>query len=548
MAGLSHSNGYYFSIFAKQILDQKTLNYMRPYFTAFLLLLATVSLSAQEITGDWCGLHHQEGAQDALRERRNAHKETLAQGIVYPRDILYVPITFHLVAETSGTGRITENRVLDQLCEINEDFAPYDIQFFLKDGQFNYVDNSTVFENHEATIGTIMTFQKVDRSLNVWIVESVDDPEDENPGETLAYYSPYDFFPFKDWIVAAKDRIGGNGIILTHELGHFFSLDHPFLGWEADPFGNEADEIGVPAPTDSANPGNNPTELMDGTNCENAADGICDTPPDYNNGLGNPGCTFTGNVLDPNGVPIDPDEFNYVSYFLNCPDESYHFTPQQNDLIQIDINSNHRAYLFQDPVPTVATIDEAAELIYPITGETVDGFNSVNLQWTSVPNATAYVLEISRVSTFTIQTIRTVVYGNSKVMDELDANRTYYWRVRPFNAHYGCADVGSEIESFVTGGTTTTVEPAYVLDWSVAPNPARSNAAVQLQVLTNEAFSGQLGLYDLNGKLVQQIRQVEFTTGENQISVPTTNLPNGIYVLQVRTDVGQLTEKVIIGN
>ena len=514
---------------------------MRLYLIAFVLLLSGALATAQEASGNWCGLHQHEGAGEGLVTRLLTNKAVAGQGIVSSRDIQYVPITFHVVADDNGNGRIDENRVLDQLCELNEDYLPYDIQYYLKDGQFNYIDDSDIFSNHLSTINTLMTNQRDNRSMNIWIVESVDDPNDQNPGTTLAYYS----IP-KDWIVIRKGSVKGSGIELAHEIGHFYSLDHTFYGWETNPFGDEISEIGVNAPTET--PWGNDTEKMNGTNCEYAGDRLCDTPPDYNNGLGNPGCEFTGNVLDPNGVQIDPDEGNYLSYFLNCSDEDYHFSPQQNDIIQVDLNSNYRNHLFFDPMPSLQAITEEPALIYPVSGETTDSYNSINLQWSEVPGATAYLLEVSRLVTFAVNTTRLVVYGNSKVMNNLDANKTYYWRVRPYNAHYTCNDVTSDTESFRTAGTTTIQEPGFVLEWRVAPNPVRAQQDLMLQISTSEAFRAEVGIYDINGRLVRSPGQIAFAAGENNVPVATDGLAAGMYILRVLTDVGQLTEKVIIGN
>lgn len=61
------------------------------------------------------------------------------------RNTRYVPITFHLVARSEGSDRASEGWVLDQLCALNEDFAPIDIQFYHKDGQFSYADNDFLY-------------------------------------------------------------------------------------------------------------------------------------------------------------------------------------------------------------------------------------------------------------------------------------------------------------------------------------------------------------------------------------------------------------------
>ena len=136
-----------------------------------------------------------------------------------------------------------------------------------------------------------------------------------------------------------------------------FSLEHTFNGWECGAYNTE----NVPAPTSPSC--NSPaTERANGSNCETSGDYICYTPPDYNNGLGWGGCDFSLNVLDPQGNAIDPDERNYMSYFLSCPDDEYFFSDQQNAAVQQDLNSFSRNYLRLDPVPTVPVITETTTL------------------------------------------------------------------------------------------------------------------------------------------------------------------------------------------
>jgi hypothetical protein len=85
---------------------------------------------------------------------------------------------------------------------------------------------------------------------------------------------------------------------IAHELGHYFSLDHPF-----------------------ANPG---TELVNESNCATAGDQVCDTPADpyvYGQAISNyidANCLFTYTGKDANGSYYDPDVSNIMSYYSPC--------------------------------------------------------------------------------------------------------------------------------------------------------------------------------------------------------------------------------------
>lgn len=89
---------------------------------------------------------------------------------------------------------------------------------------------------------------------------------------------------------------------LTHEMGHYWGLEHTFAG----------------------------PELANGSDCTTAGDAICDTPADPY--MGPPldqyltDCIFTGMMQDPNGDWFDPDVGNIMSYYSGC---RCHFSYQQ---------------------------------------------------------------------------------------------------------------------------------------------------------------------------------------------------------------------------
>jgi hypothetical protein len=519
----------------------KIINYMRQLTIILsLLFIGSLGLSAQQL----CGTHPGSEGFELLEARLISNKRAVAEGTASARDVSFVPIKFHVGARADGSGRISVNKVLDQLCELNEDFEPYDIQFFLAGGQINFINNTAFYENHSATQNSIMAIQRDPRALNVYVVESANTGESPGGGVTLAYYNPQSS---RDWIVITKAFIRENDATLSHEIGHFFSLMHTFNGWECGAYNTENENAPTTA---SCSTGQFTyfTERVNGTNCENAGDRVCDTPPDYNNGLGWGGCDFSLNVLDPQGNPIDPQESNYLSYFLSCPDDEYFFTPQQEDLINADLNSFGRNYLRLDPVPTVPVIssETVTTTIFPAQDETTDFYNSVNFQWEPVSGATAYYLEIDRVPTFTVSPIQLIVFGNSKVVEGLDDDKTYHWRVRPFNAMSGCARSSDRV-SFRTGTEiTSTTAPSFVEEFSVYPNPVFGQSDVQVRLNSEKAFRGQVAMLDITGRPTGIQRTYDFNVGEQQMSLNIDGLTSGIYLLQVESEAGRLTQKVVI--
>ena len=160
---------------------------------------------------------------------------------------IWVPVRFILVAETDGSGRETRENTLEALCLLNEQYEDQDIQFYLK--EFVDFDFSVVYNNptSPSAYNAILLFLSGKyNAMNVFITKTADDGS--GGGTTLAYYlGPPGPNNGGDYIVVGRPHLL-KGNVLPHEVGHFFSLAHPFVGWEDDPWGDEPDEIGVNAP------------------------------------------------------------------------------------------------------------------------------------------------------------------------------------------------------------------------------------------------------------------------------------------------------------
>lgn len=461
------------------------------------------------------------------------------------RSTLYLPIKFHIVTKSDGSEGAREARILDQLTAINEDFADMDIQFYLKDCSFNYINNTTVFENHEATIGTIMKVNRDANAINVFIPESAQ--LESNESNILGYYSPSASTSTtsftSDWIVIRKDETSGNSITLTHELGHFFTLAHPHRGWESSPY--QLEEHGNPVTLRA--PNGSFSELQDGTNCDITGDLLCDTPPDYNFGAYWTNCDYDAGTKDPNGDVVNPEEKLYMGYFNFCELDSYFFSPMQKAAAKMSANGDKRKYIRQGWTPGEAPITLSATLEFPIQDERLPYYNDIPFAWTPVPGANKYVLEISRFSNYVEgdKTFSFVVSANSKTVDGLEANRKYYWRVRPFN----CYDTGAPFTNsgtFITGTVTKVEEPEFVEGWTAGPNPVSINSTLNLTINSTEAFEGQISWYSMNGQRIKSEYSQRFINGSNRISLSTSQLTAGVYVLALETAAGRLTKRIAV--
>ncbi|MEZ4986661.1 MAG: T9SS type A sorting domain-containing protein [Saprospiraceae bacterium] len=251
---------------------------------------------------------------------------------------------------------------------------------------------------------------------------------------------------------------------------------------------------------------------------------------------------FPLNVLDPQGTQINPDERNYMSYFLNCTDDEYFSPTSSIAAILSDWNSFQRNYLRLDHVPAIFAYHRRSS--FPFTPLKVKiWIQRCQFQLDSVQMRTLTCSNI-RASTFTINPIRRIVYGNSVVLDDLEANRTYYWRVRPFNAHFTCIPMSSTT-SFTTGTTVATQAPSFVESFRVSPNPVPSNSQLSVELVTEQAFTASVQLLDVTGKAISTY-PMQVGIGQQYLTIPTGELAKGVYLLRLVTEKGSITEKVVV--
>lgn len=501
----------------------------------FAALLPLLEANAQSTNGR-CGVSLED--QKLIDQRLQANLQAGNQENACVNK--YVPVFFHRVGDASGAGKVYENKILTQLCEMNEQYQSLGIQFYLaKHPTYGLWDNTINHNNvyTDQTNAFLMNNKKFANAINYYVVNTA---ESGNPlGITLAYYSPN-----YDWIVTRKDQMGVGNSTISHETGHFFSLNHTFFGWEGEPFCPTS--AGWPiAPATS--PGGNPTEKMDGSNCTVAGDRICDTPPDYLVafcGTQN-GCDpYTGGAKDPMGVLIDPMENNYMSYFENC--QNYVFTPIQGDVMCNDLNSAARNFLDNTFVPAATSITVPANLLVaPATGAIPQFYDNITLEWTAVTGATYYFIEVDIAPNFISASRQTfVVQGTTLNLTNLVKNKKHYWKVTPFNEYYTCA---TGLYTYFTTSTTSGLNQiAELSDWSVIPNPASANSPVTVSINANSSFKGSLQVFDIAGKLVFEKSNERFPEGNTSVEIPTNILQRGVYLVTLTNNAATITQRLII--
>ncbi len=231
---------------------------------SFLFALAigcTFSASAQEETHFNCGQNHmnrelwaKDPQMKADYEQLIAKSRLITNDGINQKSTYIIPIVFHIVHEY-GNENISDAQVYDQVAILNRDFrklntdinllvAGYDtiaadanIEFRLAtiDPDGNCTNGIDRIYSHETTIGDDFSkFNQWKRSnyLNVWVVKTM------RAGVAgYAYYpsaTEGNFF-FADGIIILNQYIGSIGTgnengsrALTHEIGHYLGLAHPW--------------------------------------------------------------------------------------------------------------------------------------------------------------------------------------------------------------------------------------------------------------------------------------------------------------------------------
>ena len=490
----------------------------------FLSVLCIGQLAAQ---GSWCGTVGEDARAIAIRLADNQLALKNKQ-LVYPRSTVFVPIKFHLIGKDDGTRRIPMSDVYDQLCELNSHFSDQDIQFYIKEG-LDLIDNSLLYENHMA-YQNIMAHHADQKAINVFLMETVNALE-----ETIVGYYNKSF----DWIVLRNADVGRNRA-LTHEIGHFFSLLHPFHGWDLEPYDPKIH--GTPAPDYS--PMGIPTEKMDHSNCATAGDRLCDTPADYNF-FGWPNCEYDGGALDPSGTLVNPEEKLFMNYF-NCNREEYYFSEEQKAIMMADLLSTKRFRIRGGSPKSTSTIPTRPTLLFPTSGQESESGNSADLFWTEVSGATQYLIEVDVVPNFTSEELRSRFSSrNSITIDELEPGTNYFWRVKPINDYYTCQKF-TNFTNFKTAIVSGTQSLPGVTGVSLSPNPLRDQR-LRLHISAAQSMEVFADLIDVTGRTVHRFGKLDLSAGLNELPLSVQEgLPDGLYHFRMRSGRGIRTERILL--
>jgi PKD repeat protein len=227
--------------------------------------------------------------------------------------IIKIPLKLHAVrTSTGGSGGLSAGQISNLFTKLNGYYVNSGIEFF-QFGEVNNIDNDTYYDLNSANEGGLAVPNDVPDVINVYFMNTL-----ITGGTPLCGYTR--FPPSSDRVFTTYGCSLG-GTTLEHELGHYFTLFHTH---------------------GTTNTGTT-DELVNGSNCQNAGDRLCDTPADPNlTGKVNASCIYTGVDRDANGQLYSPNVRNIMAYSRDaCQD---FFSGGQYDRIRNGYE-NGRSYL-----------------------------------------------------------------------------------------------------------------------------------------------------------------------------------------------------------
>lgn len=424
--------------------------------------------------------------------------------------VTYIPVQVHIVRETDGTGGIKKADVFQRICELNTRYDSTGFYFYLSDGM-RVINNSTYYR-HNFFQGQAMMFQNnFPNALNMYFVDDA--------AGNCGYFSPGG-----DAVAITNSCAGPNETTITHEVGHYFGLPHTFYGWEG-----------------GTTPAASNQEKVDGSNCLTAADGFCDTPPDYEWDRWQ--CSNPPTFTDPNGVSFQPDGTLYMSYSNDACTER--FSPNQRTYMNNYLN-NSRSDLLTGATPSSLTVGTTT-FVSPTSGATVSP-NNTTFTWRAAAGATHYHLLVGDQAQFVNATIDEYVTDTFYTFPgNLLPTTQYIFQVKPYNPFSTCQSY-TPLAVFTTDTLMTIgiTKPMLSEGISLFPNPIAQGTSLMLK-FDNEAPSDfTFEMYDLLGKQVFAKEVNQHTTGRTVMPLPTLDM--GMYMVRIETKQAIYTDKVIIRN
>lgn len=492
------------------------------YLILSLALLCSVSLlRGQQLTNNWCGNAEVTPWLEWYKEHRHEFAQSRSD------DMLYVPVTVHIIGTDLGTNFFPFDKAIRAVCGMNERFAEANIEFYLMPGDpVRFISNSDWYE-HEYSAGADMIQENnIPGRLNAYVVA--------DPAGNCGY-------AWHNAIVLGTNCSSENNSTWSHEAGHHLSLPHPFVGWESTNW-----DYSQPAPNFV---GNRQVERTDGSNCEDAGDFFCDTPPDYLHDRWQCDDNHESEQVqhDPNGVAFRSDATLIMGYASDAC--TSRFTPEQVDAMRANLQTDHESYLQVSELGPGVDDDLAVQLVSPIDSHIVQ-YNNFDLVWNPIPNATIYVVELFLYPSMSVtqRLVYKTLYNETSltVNQNLPNNRTLYWRVRAYNEWDVCnPNQNTQVGTLKTRNISATNDLERSVTAELMPNPVAGGLPAVLNISSDETMNAQLQVTDASGRVCVQ-QDLRIYPGDNRLEIETASLQAGIYIISVQNEKGMLLKRLAV--
>lgn len=312
--------------------------FRNPGFFSFLtLFFFFLSLPAQDAG---CGTSLSNQDLQAVFQLNQKRKDPQRPEL-HPRKRINFPVKLYLMRDDEGNNGISQEAALNALDQVNNFFQEINVQFSSCENPREI--NRTRFLNFSSEDEARLLENYYDSSaLNVYFVNNLQNSE----GTDLCGYT---YFPNQNRrAIFIRNDCAVNGTTLSHEFGHAFFLLHTH--------GQYNDQL-----TD---------ERVDGSNCQDAGDFICDTPADPNlDNKVDAACQYIGTEVDSAGDAFMPDPRNIMSYSRkSCRDL---FSSEQYEIMALVYESYYEDVACQTQVESVCDSDREALIeLYNATGGT----------------------------------------------------------------------------------------------------------------------------------------------------------------------------------
>lgn len=199
-----------------------------------------------------------------------------------------IPIRICIVRDSSGVTTLDTSLLRKGLVYMNKLFAGSGLEFYVC-GNYNYINNTTYYNVDNTEYEALNNAYGVTNVINFYMVNSIN-----HLGSSAQGVAPTPGGSL--WVMM---RNNADTTVYAHEMGHFFGLLH------THGYSNTTRTL----------------EFVDGSNCRETGDYMCDTPADpmlstaiVNGANVNAQCLYFGNLKDDHNQVYVPDATNIMSY------------------------------------------------------------------------------------------------------------------------------------------------------------------------------------------------------------------------------------------